>query len=67
MNSLAIPALRHASSRSALTVRTSLSQVGTGIIERARPTMSAEKLRWVEEVQPIGRLAEPEDTGWNIS
>ena len=35
--------------------------VNTGIIERARPTMTAEQLRWVEEVQPIGRLAEPEE------
>jgi NAD(P)-dependent dehydrogenase (short-subunit alcohol dehydrogenase family) len=35
--------------------------VETGIIERARQHMSPEHLRWVENVQPIGRLGQPEE------
>ncbi|MGZ5397435.1 MAG: SDR family NAD(P)-dependent oxidoreductase [Mycobacterium sp.] len=35
--------------------------VNTGIIERARLILPPEQLRWAEEIQPIGRLAEPEE------
>lgn len=35
--------------------------VNTGIIERARPYLSVEQMRWAEQAQPIRRLSEPEE------
>lgn len=35
--------------------------VNTGIIERGRPYLTDEQARWMETVQPIGRLGEPEE------
>jgi NAD(P)-dependent dehydrogenase (short-subunit alcohol dehydrogenase family) len=35
--------------------------VNTGIVERGRPYMTEEQARWVETVQPIRRLGEPEE------